>query len=373
MPTYPINMGDTNEPHPLYSIATAGEQAGAGNTQTTIDDNNKMLIEAAKSCIIDTVKKLLNENNVDINFQDKYGETALMIASENGYFGVVEKLLGNGANVNLATPANEYKPGIKHGETALMIASKNGHLGIVKQLILAGAEIDKANSSEKTALFKTCVSGYNEIAEILIIAGAKVNQTDGSGETPIFEACRHGHHETVRTLIKHGANLEVMNSVGESALMVACERGSNKCARILIQHDADTRGLSSFEKVTLGVRNLFSRSTKGNQLSPVATSAGEQEEQDPMGAATNAPISRKEQVNEKISSWLAGQSEGTFAQPTNAGTSPAASGNARNNPPVPLEVNSTLTSYADASTSPNASGKNAEAIAQKTSPTQTRQ
>ena len=225
------------------------EQMDDEHTQTTTDDDNKKLINAAKICDIQTIIRLLKQKEIDINFGDK------------------------------------------DGETALMIASKNGHTEGVKELLNAGAEVDKTNSCRETALFRACASGNIEIVKDLINYGANVNHIDINGETALFHACIYGKPQTVQILIAHNADLNVKskNNGEATPIVTACLFNQYECAIILFNHNANTEGLSYLEITRLKFGNLFSRSTKGNQSSPVATSAGEQE---PMGAATNANSSR---------------------------------------------------------------------------------
>ena len=147
------------------------EQMDAEHTQTTTDDDNKKLIYAARICDIETIERLLKQKNIDINFGDK------------------------------------------DGETALMIASKNGHTEGVKELLRAGAEVDKTTSCGETALFRACASGNNEIVIDLIEHGADVNHTNSMGQTPLFNACIHDNPETVQILIAHKADLNVKSKV----------------------------------------------------------------------------------------------------------------------------------------------------------------
>ncbi|MCF7806238.1 MAG: ankyrin repeat domain-containing protein, partial [Simkaniaceae bacterium] len=80
----------------------------------------KVLIEASELGYDLVVKRLL-ESGVPINSTDGMGNTALMLAAENGHIGIVERLLLEGALVDSVT----------YTKTALMRAAANGHVGIV--------------------------------------------------------------------------------------------------------------------------------------------------------------------------------------------------------------------------------------------------
>lgn len=66
----------------------------------------------------------LLEKGADIEATDnKYGQTALLFALENGQQAVVEQLLRNNANVNAKD---------KCGATPLLLAAEQGHEDIVQ-------------------------------------------------------------------------------------------------------------------------------------------------------------------------------------------------------------------------------------------------
>ena len=63
--------------------------------------------------------------DINVNLQNKWGTTALIIASKRGHTDIVKLLL--------AVPSIDVNVQNKfYGETALSIASKNGHTDIVK-------------------------------------------------------------------------------------------------------------------------------------------------------------------------------------------------------------------------------------------------
>ena len=72
------------------------------------------------------VVEFLVQNGANINLADNNGNTALMSAAFNGYLNVVEFLFQNGANINLAN---------NNGNTALMVVDQRRHPDIVKFLL----------------------------------------------------------------------------------------------------------------------------------------------------------------------------------------------------------------------------------------------
>ena len=58
------------------------------------------------------------------------------------------------------------------GETALLIATMEGYNDFVKLLVENGANVNIVDSSENSPLFYASEKGYTEIVEILLHAGA---------------------------------------------------------------------------------------------------------------------------------------------------------------------------------------------------------
>ena len=76
-------------------------------------DLNQRLLDAATNGHTETVTALLAQG-ADVNAQDKYGATALILAAQNGYAETVETLSAKGADASVKNNA---------GWTALMIAA----------------------------------------------------------------------------------------------------------------------------------------------------------------------------------------------------------------------------------------------------------
>lgn len=92
----------------------------------------------------DQAKKLIEEENYDVNDQDNAGNTALHEAALNGHLDVVKLLTKNGANVNIQS-FEMFK------DTPLIDASANGHLDVVKYLLSHGADPTICNAKGLTA------------------------------------------------------------------------------------------------------------------------------------------------------------------------------------------------------------------------------
>lgn len=143
--------------------------------------------------------------------EDWHGDTEAKIASR-------KTIAKSGASLALATKSNFHKI-VKllveadvdvnyqddQGETALHIAARFGFEDCAKAL-LEGSETQKPNLeiAEKTygwtPLFIACVDGHVPVVNLLIAAGAEVNKPDVSGWRPIEHAALRGHMNVVKKL-----------------------------------------------------------------------------------------------------------------------------------------------------------------------------
>jgi len=105
------------------------------------------LIRAITDDNDDNVESIVTENNnilvFDLNQQDKYGNTPLCLASQNGNINIVNFLIENGANINQKD---------KHGNTPLFYALRFKHFDLATKLLEAGANLSQSE--------KTLITGY---------------------------------------------------------------------------------------------------------------------------------------------------------------------------------------------------------------------
>jgi ankyrin repeat protein len=118
------------------------------------------------------VIELLKHDKVDVNFQDISGDTAFLMASENGHTDIVVELLKHDkVDVNLQN---------NHGWTALMRASGYGQIDTVVHLLKqANVMVNLQTQSGDTALALASINGHTDaVWELLkyypseILAGA---------------------------------------------------------------------------------------------------------------------------------------------------------------------------------------------------------
>lgn len=191
---------------------------------------NMSLFNAIRNRNVNATRKLLN-NGVNVNQEDKEGNTPLYRASEMGHTEAVKLLLSKGADVNKAK---------KDGDTPLTIASYEGHTEIVKLLLAKGADINKVDKDGETALYVASEGNHFDIVEMLRKAGANVNKADNRGRTPLYVASREGNVSSVRELLKSkNVQVDKVDKDGWTPLMIASQFGAPLCARALLKAGAN--------------------------------------------------------------------------------------------------------------------------------------
>ena len=181
------------------AVALAFAQPAAA--QQILDD----LFVAAANDRGDQVKSIL-ARGVDPNSVDANGDPVIVAAARAGSASVVDVLLAARVEVD---KRNRY------GDTALMLASLNGHAGIAKALRQKGASVTMKGW---TPLIYAATGGHDDLVRWLLGEGADINAAAPNGTTALMMAVRENRYSTAILLIARGANVNHRNENGASAL-----------------------------------------------------------------------------------------------------------------------------------------------------------
>ncbi|XP_043484439.1 26S proteasome non-ATPase regulatory subunit 10-like isoform X2 [Leptopilina heterotoma] len=114
---------------------------------------------------VETVKELL-QKEININDQDRNGDTALHMATRRGDEAIVALLLEFRAEINCQNNI---------GVTPLHVSAKRGHEEICKMLLIKGADVNARNIIRQTALDFAAEFEHEQIIELLLKFGAEIN------------------------------------------------------------------------------------------------------------------------------------------------------------------------------------------------------
>ena len=168
------------------------------------------------------VKRLLKVDGIDVNLQDKSGNTALMLVVSEEYedIDIVDRLLEvKEIEVNLQNQV---------GRTALMLATFQGNDTMVDRLLeVKEIDVNLQNKLGDTALIEAVTKGDDAIVNRLLeVKNINVNLQDEKGRTALMLAAFQGYDAIVDRLLEvKKIEVNFQNQVGNSALILAAGTG----------------------------------------------------------------------------------------------------------------------------------------------------
>jgi ankyrin repeat protein len=198
------------------------------------------------------VLNLLLERGADGNACNKWRETPLLIAANNGHTTAVKALLKSGADPSLCSEA---------GWSALTFAAHKGYDDIVTLLLQADAPVNcRVTEDLSTPLHKACAGGkpgHLSAVKQLLDAQADVHALNKWRETPLLTAANHGQAAAVKALLNSGADPCKCTDTGWSPLSIAAYKGHDEVVSYLLDVGAPT------EEADPTLSALLQAATKG--------------------------------------------------------------------------------------------------------------
>ena len=143
-------------------------------------------------------------HNIDVTERhSKTGRTALMNAARAGNEGLVHTLLHKAQFFWEEDRKNYVNMEDNDGNTALLLAASRGQLRVVQKLIREGANINVANKNGYTPLMQAARNGHPQTVRALLEAGADMYATDKYGYSPLMKAAYQGHANVIQVLLEH--------------------------------------------------------------------------------------------------------------------------------------------------------------------------
>jgi ankyrin repeat protein len=167
------------------------------------------LIEAARENNLPEVERLLSVG-ANVNANDRFGKTPLIVASIQGHLQVCQALREHGADIEA-----KYI----QGNTPLHCACHNDHLPVVNELL-------SPNDS----------NGATSILGKRKRQGANIEAKDNDGDTPLHNACSRGHLAVVKALVNAGADFLAVNNRGLFPVHYAVDLRKSEVTKYLLQH-----------------------------------------------------------------------------------------------------------------------------------------
>jgi ankyrin repeat protein len=222
------------------------------------ENGDTALIAACYNGRIPILDLLLADENINVNLQSEKScnMTALMKAAENNKEKAVEKLLNfirvstDNTIINVSVNLKTLNGNTCYKEsTALIIAAQRGYDKIV-ELLISSDEIDinSINADGDTALILASRNGHSKVVQLLVEDDTiEINKAGKNGQTALHAAAQNGHGNVIEELLNTvGVNrllnnpetinerkpymidVNLINNDGDTALMIATREGSKK-------------------------------------------------------------------------------------------------------------------------------------------------
>ena len=212
--------------------ADVNELNGAG--QTPLHEACRCGNDQIASYLIDETEE------VDSLRKDDNGRQAITYAAASGLKEIVLKLLAfDGADVN-----GRVEDGAHEHCTPLWHASSEGHADVVKFLLRQRKiRVDAFNVHHRTCLFQATRNGFIDVVELLLSANADVSLAGLPDlENPLHIASLNGSENQLviaAMLLGGGADPNAKTRLGYTALVVASIKGFEEMACVLLERGAD--------------------------------------------------------------------------------------------------------------------------------------
>ncbi|KAM6514311.1 hypothetical protein FALCPG4_015461 [Fusarium falciforme] len=225
---------------------------------------------------------------VDVNAENKDGETSLTIALTEKAGEVIFKLIEAGADLKFfgqQTALVFYAIRNRNKTLLLKFLEKNVKLDgavcfvlkelsykdddlvlkeFVWKLLEAGANTLKIpeagkrfdgdedeDEDEDDAMLLASRTGQSSMVSLLLAHGTSTTSRNKHGSTPLLLALENGHEAVVRVLIGHGADVNASNENGSTPLSWASQNGREVMVRVLIEKGADVNARDKYGSTPL--------------------------------------------------------------------------------------------------------------------------
>ena len=193
------------------------------------------LIQAAWRNDVRRARALI-DGGANVNAEDNTEQSAYLIATSEGYLGLLELTLSAEADVAAKDSYNG---------TGLIRAADRGHADIAGRLIQAGVEVDHVNELGWTALHEAIILGdgsrrYLDTVRVLVAGGADVSLVSKrDGVSPLVHARRKGYAEIADVLRATLRAEQLSESQANRRLLAAAEEGNATAVALALRTGAD--------------------------------------------------------------------------------------------------------------------------------------
>ncbi|GCB25504.1 ankyrin-1 [Aspergillus awamori] len=234
--------------HSLLAERLVREYHGNVNA---VHDGNTPLLYAASDGSIKVVDALLASRQIQVNWRNAKGHSALWRAARYGYTDIVKRLLKqDNIKLNIADRTQ--------GTTPLAVAVIRGHAETVESLLtIRRVNVNKRDRRGWTPVFhalsRAISYGDRSILEMILTRpNADLLHQDEEGRTPLIYAVQHNEASLTVMLLRHPTSrTEPRDFHGRTALWYAVQQGNTDIIQLLLDSGADIAVLDDYGETPL--------------------------------------------------------------------------------------------------------------------------
>ena len=183
------------------------------------DIRGRTILHLVAECFDEHVVQFILEMGGIASLVDYLGKTFLHYSVKNNIFGagIVDAATKNGMDVNIQD---------KWGQTSLHEALTAGNMENVAALVKVKADIQMHDITGVTPLHVASMKLNPALAELLIKAGADVNARDDNDATPLHFAAWSDVGKVIHVLLENGADKTLIDTNKDTPIMTACFKRS---------------------------------------------------------------------------------------------------------------------------------------------------
>jgi ankyrin repeat protein len=178
--------------------------------------------EELRGVLITRLKALAADNNIE-----PHQGHALIAACALEQPEVAAALVKDGVDFEAARD--------RWGNTALSLATRMDYRRVVQWLLVRGAKSDVANSFGDRPIHEASGKGHDRIVRMLLESGADPCAPDDYQRRPLHLAAIEGDGNVARVLVDHGIDLDALDSLGCTALDAAAAYGNLNVVEMLLE------------------------------------------------------------------------------------------------------------------------------------------
>lgn len=187
-------------------------------------DVHEELVKASANGDSRRVEELLKRPNVDVNGVFA-GHTPLQAAAQNGHIEIIRLLIQQGVNFEIED---------KDGDRAVHHAAFGDETEVLELLAKSGADLNARNKRRQTPLHIGVCKGHMDVCKTLLINSAHSGIQDSDGDTPLHDAISKRRDDLIELLLEYNADVGTCNNNGFNCIHHSALRGNCSAIELIL-------------------------------------------------------------------------------------------------------------------------------------------